>query len=99
MTAEEIVSHPLAIDRCVRCSGVEHLIRDDGPVICRPCIDLLGGIAGEPERADNRILTALIRRHGDVVKLSRAPAVRGLPAAPLKWEWIAPWPDVEPRLT
>jgi hypothetical protein len=82
-------------DRCIRCAGTEHLIRGDGPIACRPCIDLLGGIAGDPERADNRILTALLRRHGDAIRLNRTPEVRGKASAPLRWEWIAPWPEAE----
>lgn len=68
---------------CTRCTGTARLVVDDGPVVCRMCIYLLGSIAGDPARAAERILVALATRHGDVVELL---------GQPLRWHWTAPWP-------
>ncbi len=68
---------------CVHCRGTRHIIADDGPPVCVMCIDLLGSIAADPSRTDERILVALCKAHGDVVELL---------GGPLHWHWTAPWP-------
>jgi hypothetical protein len=72
--------------RCHRCNGVEHLIDGDGPLVCRPCIDMLGSIAADPHRADHRIVTALLQRHGDVLSLQRFPVGTGGDTE-MRWTW------------
>jgi hypothetical protein len=74
--------------RCLRCNGAEHLVVGDGPVVCRPCIDLLGGIARDPLKAPARYLELLAELHGEVVALTVARP----DDAVLAWEWIAGWP-------
>jgi hypothetical protein len=50
---------------------------------------MLGGIAGDPGTAPNRVLEAIRERHGDVVSLIRSD--HGL-----RWAWVAQgWPGVE----
>lgn len=85
------------IPRCVRCAGTEDLIEGDSAIVCKDCVRVLGGIANDPSDSDQRILTELLRRHGDVVALRRSQDVRGKAAVPLRWEWTASWPGVEPR--
>jgi len=76
--------------RCHRCRGTRHLIEGDGPTVCLPCVDLLAGIANDPHRADDRILTALLERHGDVVRLERIQDEAG--ATEIHWAWADRWP-------
>lgn len=79
--------------RCHRCRATDHLVKADGePLVCRPCVDLLGGIAAQPLRSDDRILSALLERHGDVVDLQTVPADRHA-GARLAWVWTEAWPS------
>lgn len=75
--------------RCARCNGTEHLVAGDGAIVCRPCIDLLGGIARDPLTAAPRLLEVLQELHSEVVSLVRVADRDG---ALLVWEWIAGWP-------
>lgn len=81
---------------CQRCTGTDHLVSGDGPLVCRPCVDLLGSIAADPSRADEHILTAVLELHGDVVHLARVPAIARGQTAGLAWVWPESWPGVEP---
>ncbi len=70
--------------RCKHCSRTTDLIQHDGPVVvCRSCLLSLGQLAADPEVADDRILAAMLKRHGDVVHPIRV----GRPSR-LVWEWI-----------
>ncbi len=82
--------------RCRRCNGNEHLIEGDGQVVCRVCIEELGAIANDPHVTTQRVLEALQARHGDVTTLLRVGGPNR-DETHLVWDWIAPWPGVEPR--
>lgn len=100
MMTEPLIVHGMELTtdaRCLRCDSTEHLIEGDELIVCRPCVDLLGGIAACPDNADSRILAALIERHGDVVEMRRAPDPLMAGSAPLVWDWTAAWPGVEAR--
>lgn len=75
---------------CARCSSSKHLVVGDGELVCRPCIDLLGGAARDPEHAPDDLLGLLLELHDDVIDLVREDEV-------LAWLWIAPWPRAGER--
>jgi len=75
--------------RCVRCNGTDHLVAGDGAIVCRPCIDRLGGIARDPLTAAPRLLEVLQELHSEVASLVRVGDRDG---TMLVWEWIADWP-------
>jgi hypothetical protein len=75
------------MDRCHRCQGTRYLIEGDGPTVCRLCIDMLAGIAADPYRADHRIVSALLERHGDVLHLERFPIPGG--DTEMRWTWAS----------
>lgn len=83
------------VPHCVRCDGTTDLIEGDSAIVCRECVSMLGEIAGNPGIADNRILTALKEKHGDVVTLRRSPDSRGQPTGPHQWVWTPTWPGVD----
>lgn len=73
----------LPITRCLRCTGTDDLVRGDGPVVCRGCIELLADAAANPYAMSERLLTALLQEHPGL-KLSRA----GYRPHELVWEWV-----------
>lgn len=79
---------PDANARCSRCNGIDHLIEGDGPVVCRPYIDQLGAIAGDPHVTTHRVLEALQERHGDIVRIARTAGHDSR----MLWDWDASWP-------
>lgn len=74
--------------RCRRCNGSEHLIEGDGLPICRPCIDQLGSVAGDPHVTTHRILATLQERHGDVTRIARTAGHDSR----MVWLWTDEWP-------
>lgn len=74
--------------RCRKCAGREHLIEGDGPPVCRPCIDQLGAIAGDPHVTTHRVLEALQERHGDVTRIVRTAGHDSR----MMWDWAGAWP-------
>ena len=71
--------------RCRLCRGTTDLILGDGPIVCAPCVWMMGRIAREPETATDRMLAALDELHADVLTLIRKDDV-------LAWRWTADWP-------
>jgi len=92
---------PATPETCARCGRTEHLVGDDGTVVCRACILRYGDVVRRPERLTQGEAILLAAAHGDVTALGFDACVHVgagdvlarwhyVPA----WRWIAPgWPE------
>jgi len=87
-------------DGCARCGRTEHLVDDDGTVVCRACILRYGDIVRRPERLTQGEALLLAAAHGDVTALGFDACVHVGGDVLARWHyvptwrWIAPgWPE------
>lgn len=79
------MTQALPESRCARCAKTDDLIRGDGPIVCRGCVEFLTTVAVDPREAGPTMRQTLAELHAEAVVL-----VQPDEASPdLIWRWVA----------